>query len=711
MPRWPARIWEAAWLAAAIAVPLAFNPWGANPFELPKTLLLRALVLVLGLAARASAAERGARPRLARLPPSLVWPGLGFGLALALSTLLSVSPRASLWGSYARQQGLLASGAYLALFLFTAAGLRTRAQVERLMAALVWGSAPVVGYGLLQAAGLDPLGWRSDAVSPALSTLGRSNFLGAYLVLVMPLTAGRLALARRRWPYVPLLVAQALVLALTGARGAWIGLGAAASAGLLAWSAASDRRLALAALALAGCGLGLAGLLARPGGERLAGLFDTQAGSTAARLTIWRTAVPLIATRPALGYGPETLRTVFARVFPPELVYYQGRQVTVDRAHNVWLDLALSSGLVGVVAFVSLQAGWVRLAWRGLRSARDHWERVGWAAIVAGVVGHLTELQFSFELTASATLFWLMLGMSAALARGLASAPTSPPPLLPQEGASRNPESPPGIPSPGGLRGRPRTWLPYLPLALAALALAGQVCLRPLLADSAAWRAGQMAQPLSDRLAAAERAVRLWPMEPAYRVRLAWTCLEAGRPGDAERQLASAELHSPDDPAVWAARGELYARWAAVEPARYTQAEAAYRRALALAPNVAAYHTALGLALAGQGRWPEATGALERSVALDATDHIAYGHLAEAYRAQGWESEAAWAEGEARYWHLKEKGEVWKVGRLEDWKVGDGQFLTPAKSAAQDRPQQRKQHTTWVTKVPREASRLRSPRR
>jgi len=42
---WVARALEALWLTAAVAVPLALNPWGANAFELPKAVLLRALVL------------------------------------------------------------------------------------------------------------------------------------------------------------------------------------------------------------------------------------------------------------------------------------------------------------------------------------------------------------------------------------------------------------------------------------------------------------------------------------------------------------------------------------------------------------------------------------------------------------------------------------------------------------------------------------------
>ena len=76
----------------------------------------------------------------------------------------------------------------------------------------------------------------------------------------------------------------------------------------------------------------------------------------------------------------------------------------------------------------------------------------------------------------------------------------------------------------------------------------------------------------------------------------------------------------------------------------------AYRRALELAPNVATYHTALGLVLARQGRLQDGLAELERAVALDATDGTAYRHLADLYQALGRESESARARKEAKRW-------------------------------------------------------------
>jgi O-antigen ligase/Flp pilus assembly protein TadD len=637
-----ARALEAGWLTAAVAVPLAFNPLASSGFELPKAALLQALVLLMGFAALVQFidtwGESGGSPL--RWPGTpLIWPALAFGLALGLATALSVNPRLSLWGSHERQQGLLTIDAYLALFLFPATGLSSRVQAERLWSALVWGSAPVVAYGLVQAVRLDPLDWQTDAASCVLSTIGRANFLGSYLVLVLPLTLGRALIARRRWPYAPLLAGQMFVLACTQARGAWVGLGIAALLCGLSWAVANrDRRLALTVLAIGVLSVGLVGVLnwadspfaslaELPGLDRLATLTTTDAGSTAARLTTWRATLPLIMTRPWLGYGPETMRSVFATVFPPQLVYYQGRHVTVDRAHNLWLDLGMSSGVLGAAAYGVLLLGFGSLAWRGLRTSPDRRSRIAWAALAAAVGGHVADLQFGFDLTASATVFWLVLAFGAAWGRGFAPV------------AIRK-RSPP----------RPATSLLYAAPGLAVLVLIGMICLRPLMADAAYWNSQQETSPLEQRLSAGRQAVYLWPLEPEYRMGLAWVLVQSGQFSSAEAQLDAADSLSPHDPEVWAARGEIYAIWGDLDSARYGQAEAAYRQAVELAPNVATYHTALGLVLARQGRLEEGTVALERAVDLDATDGIAYGHLADLYLALGRETDAAWAQRQAERW-------------------------------------------------------------
>ncbi|MBN1977627.1 MAG: hypothetical protein JW918_09525, partial [Anaerolineae bacterium] len=97
--------------------------------------------------------------------------------------------------------------------------------------------------------------------------------------------------------------------------------------------------------------------------------------------------------------------------------------------------------------------------------------------------------------------------------------------------------------------------------------------------------------------------------------------------------------------------GNIYALWANVSPDQYARAEAAYRRALELAPDIATYHTALGLILVREGRTEDGLVELERAVELDATDGVAFQHLAQVYEALGEKAKADWAQKEAERWN------------------------------------------------------------
>ena len=81
-------------------------------------------------------------------------------------------------------------------------------------------------YGVAQHLGLDPINWITDSVSPVLSTMGRSNFLGAYLAMVLPFSLSRILRpvdGTQRLRYAIILLLQMSCLLLTQARAAWLG--------------------------------------------------------------------------------------------------------------------------------------------------------------------------------------------------------------------------------------------------------------------------------------------------------------------------------------------------------------------------------------------------------------------------------------------------------------------------------------------------------
>ncbi|MGQ9680925.1 MAG: tetratricopeptide repeat protein [Anaerolineae bacterium] len=243
------RIAEAGWLAAAILTPLFFNIFSSRVFEPDKLTLLRSLALVMALAWLIGTIERGfgwvenngtrGDAWWRRLLGTPLLPQVLLLVAITLlATVLSVTPHTSFWGSYQRLQGTYTFLCYVIVFAVAWQRLRTRAQLERLLNAIVLASLPVALYGVLQRYGLDPLPWAGSVRERVTGNLGNAIFIGAYLIMAFCVTleramarlrrvvgnAGTMADAAAAGCYVFVLGVQALAIFFCQSRGPWLGL-------------------------------------------------------------------------------------------------------------------------------------------------------------------------------------------------------------------------------------------------------------------------------------------------------------------------------------------------------------------------------------------------------------------------------------------------------------------------------------------------------
>ncbi|MFC2029471.1 peptidylprolyl isomerase [Chloroflexota bacterium] len=196
------KVIEAGWLAAVIIVPLFFNIYSQRVFEPDKLSLLRSLALVMAVAWLVRVAEDARsgrssgetklplRQRVYKTP--MVLPTLLLVLAYVISTLGSVDRGVSFLGSYQRMQGTYTTLSYIVIFFLVLDGLRTKRQLDRLITTVVLVSFPIAMYGLVQHFALDPLPWGGNVSIRAASNMGNAIFVGAYMVMVVPLTLSRL---------------------------------------------------------------------------------------------------------------------------------------------------------------------------------------------------------------------------------------------------------------------------------------------------------------------------------------------------------------------------------------------------------------------------------------------------------------------------------------------------------------------------------------
>ncbi len=236
------RFLEGGWLLAVIITPVFFNVYSDRVFEPDKLTTLRALATVMAVVWLVRLAEellQGGRPLRFTWRTPLVLPAVVTMGTYLISSLFSVVPYTSFVGSYQRLQGTYTLFGYLVLFFALVTGLRSRAQLSRLVTALILASLPVALYGVLQHFGRDPLPWAGDVQRRVASNMGNAIFVAAYLVMIAPLTAARLMesfrdiLGReqarlsdifRASAYIFMLAVQLLTIWWSRSRGPWIGI-------------------------------------------------------------------------------------------------------------------------------------------------------------------------------------------------------------------------------------------------------------------------------------------------------------------------------------------------------------------------------------------------------------------------------------------------------------------------------------------------------
>ena len=251
LSRFLSGILEAGWLVAVISVPLFFNIHSERVFEPDKVAILRSiavLLLVAWLVRLIDQQDWRDWKRVYWRHEDSIWrtpffvPMFALVLVYLVSTIFSITPRISWLGSYQRLQGTYTTLAYIVYFLAAVSTIHGRLQVSRIPTAAIITSIPIAFYGLLQHFGLDPLPWGGDVIARVAGHMGNAIFIAAYLIMVVPLTLGRIidaftnilgdenlsyADVTRSAVYIFALAIQLLAIYWSGSRGPLIGLAVA----------------------------------------------------------------------------------------------------------------------------------------------------------------------------------------------------------------------------------------------------------------------------------------------------------------------------------------------------------------------------------------------------------------------------------------------------------------------------------------------------
>ncbi len=435
MRDWPTHIALLATSASALLVLVLYSPALAAPFLVPK---FAALELSAALCAVAFALERltSGNPRWSRRVAT------GALLVLGTTALSWVVARGRPEGApYAADA--LARWASLFGIACGASVLADAPDARRQLAeAITLAAAIVAGVGLLQHVGMLPSALSIPVFSTPGSTFGNRNIAADVMAMALPfgvaasLGAGRRARGGERIVLGVATGLELVFLAVTRARGAW--LGAACGLGAVVWleraawttptrGPRTARIGAFAALVVAVVAESLpARFDARDAGDTkryagvgavLEGALDARSPALRTRLGFWRRTMRMISDAPWLGVGPGNWPVQFPRYAEPGATEDGVLDLAVAprQAHDDVLERTAETGLVGLLALgylgVAVVAAARRRLWRDAEADARSAATGASGALVAMTVVSLAA--FPLEMPATLALTGLALGLVA----------------------------------------------------------------------------------------------------------------------------------------------------------------------------------------------------------------------------------------------------------------------------------------------------------
>jgi putative inorganic carbon (HCO3(-)) transporter len=146
-------------------------------------------------------------------------------------------------------------------------------------------------------------------------------------------------------------------------------------------------------------------------------LSNATLGSLAGRQEVWRRAVYMLRDFPCSGIGLGT----FGQIGPLMYPYFIQDNPAVPHAHNLFLQIGVDVGLLGLLAYIALLAAGFSVAWRAYRLSAGPDLSVLSAGLLAGLTVLIVHGLIDATTWGTKTAFipWLILGLAAALGRNL----------------------------------------------------------------------------------------------------------------------------------------------------------------------------------------------------------------------------------------------------------------------------------------------------
>lgn len=397
-------------LCALLAiVPLIIIPFYLDYYYLPKIIAVYLFVLIMFVVHVLDKNRYQIKSDNISIVLIVYW------FTLIISTFFSIDIMTSLRGKILREEGLIAILAYGFLFLLSKTYYK---HSDIFLKIIIISSVIVALYGVCQYFGFDPIPRdviRRYWTKRAFSTIGNPNFLGSYVVLLLPISAFYFL---KKGAAFSLLASSViyLCLLLTFTRSAYLGfcvifvfITVYTIRKKTIWKSYILLVVVFILLTLFVIIISNGYLVTRftsiaSEGKTFIEKNEGYINTGANRGYIWIRTIELIKNRPLVGYGLENLGTVFIDTYGSEIIENFGKLKEYDKAHNEYLHIAVSAGIPSLIAYLAFIGLCLLKALKNLKINMEY------MPYLAAVSAYLVQAFFNISVVSVAYIFWIFLG-------------------------------------------------------------------------------------------------------------------------------------------------------------------------------------------------------------------------------------------------------------------------------------------------------------
>ncbi len=327
----------------------------------------------------------------------------------------------ALQGGLGREEGYSTMIMYMLLFL---AARKVKIHEEGLFNGILISACIVSVYGILQYYGFDPIprDFLRASWQRSFSTMGNPNFLGSYLVLILPIAMHLFVIRKKALAGFAFGIVLLCLLS-TFTRGTWLGGIVSICTYPIILFLYRDKypgTLRRVVVIMVISGIIVLGFNFQTGNlvfSRFASISNNavdvftsselaeKAGAN--RIFIWKRVIELITMKPWFGFGIENLAIPFGKMYSADMTRVFGYTMMVDKAHNEYLNIAVSSGIPSLFAYVTFI---ILIIKKGITRLHNEHSTV---PLLSAILGYLVQAFFNISVVSVAYMFWVFLGLLA----------------------------------------------------------------------------------------------------------------------------------------------------------------------------------------------------------------------------------------------------------------------------------------------------------